>query len=101
MMLMERIIHRLKEQQKNRIDFYTPYGLHVYFKDDMLNDFIDVDAAVAKYESMIPRHLLPCIEMIVFGDFEQFHERGINAFYDANTIYISNLQDDEDDILDD
>jgi hypothetical protein len=98
---MEQVIQRLKEQQNKRIDFYTPYGLHVYFKDEMLNDSIDVDAAVAKYESMVPKHLLPCIEMIVFGDFEQFHERGINAFYDANTIFISNLQDDEADILDD
>jgi len=98
---MEQVIQRLREQQNKRIDFYTPYGLHVYFKDEMLNDSIDVDAAVAKYESMVPRHLLPCIEMIVFGDFEQFHERGINAFYDANTIFISNLQDDEADILDD
>ncbi len=101
MTLMEQLIQRLKNQQNKKIDFYTPYGLHVYFKDEMLNDYIDVEQAVAKYESMLPRHLLPCIEMIVFGDFEQFHERGINAFYDANTIYISNLQDDEQDILDD
>ena len=98
---MEQIIHRLKEQQNKKIDFYTPYGLHVYFKDEMLDDTIDVESAVSKYESVIPQHLLPNIEMIVFGDFEEFHERGINAFYDSSTIYISNIQDDEKDILDD
>ena len=98
---MEQIIHRLKEQQNKKIDFYTPYGLHVYFKDEMLDDTISVESAVAKYESIIPKHLLPNIEMIVFGDFEEFHERGINAFYDSSTIYISNVQDDEADILDD
>ena len=96
---MEQIIHRLKEQQNKKIDFYTPYGLHVYFKDEMLDDTIDVESAVSKYESVIPQHLLPNIEMIVFGDFEEFHERGINAFYDSSTIYISNIQDDEKDIL--
>ena len=100
-MHMEQTIQRLKEIQNNRIDFYTPYGLHVYFKDEILDDSISVDAAVAKYESLVPRHLLPCIEMIVFGDFEEFHDRGINAFYDSSTIYISNVQDDEKDILDD
>ena len=100
-MHMEQIIHRLKEQQNKKIYFYTPYGLHVYFKDEMLDDTISVESAVAKYESIIPKHLLPNIEMIVFGDFEEFHERGINAFYDSSTIYISNVQDDEADILDD
>jgi hypothetical protein len=98
---MEQIVNRIKERQNKIIDFYTPHGTHVYFKDEMLNDNIEVEAAVAKYESLVPRHLLPCVEMIVFGDFEEFHERGINAFYDGNTIYISNLQDDEADILDD
>ena len=62
---MEQIIHRLKEQQNKKIDFYTPYGLHVYFKDEMLDDTIDVESAVSKYESVIPQHLLPNIEMIV------------------------------------
>ena len=101
MMHMEQIISKIREQQNKTIDFYTPYGTHVYFKDEMLNDGVSVEAAVAKYEALLPRHLLSCIEMIIFGDFEQFHERGINAFYDANTIFISNLQDDEADILDD
>ncbi len=98
---MEQILDRIKEKQNRIIDFYTPMGTHVYFKDQMLNDAIDVEAAVARYESAMPRHLLSCVEMIVFGEFDEFHERGINAFYDANTIFISNLQDDEADIFDD
>ncbi len=98
---MEQLIERLKKQQNNRIDFYTPTGLHVYFKDEMLNNSIDVDSAVSRFESILPRHLSSCIEMIVFGDFEEFHERSLNAFYDSGTVYVSNLQDDESDILDD
>ena len=46
-------------------------------------------------------HFLSCVEMIIFGDFEEFHERSLNAFYDSGTIYVTNLQDDENDILDD
>ena len=80
MMHMEQLIERLKEQQNNRIDFYTPPGLHVYFKDEMLDDSIDVDSAVSRFESMLPQHLSSCIEMIIFGDFEEFHERSLNAF---------------------
>lgn len=98
---MEQIVQKLKKQQQNRLDFYTPYGLHIYFKDKLIDQSIDVDRVVAKFESIMPKHLLPCIEMIIFGDFEEFYERGINAFYDSNTIFISNVQDDELDILDD
>jgi len=98
---MEQLIERLKKQQSSRVDFYTPTGLHVYFKDEMLDGSINVDSAVSRFESMLPRHLSSCIEMIIFGDFEEFHERSLNAFYDSGTIYVTNLQDDESDILDD
>ena len=101
MMRMEQLIKRLKKQQNSKVDFYTPTGLHVYFKDEMLNDSIDVEAAVSRFESMLPLHLLSCVEMIIFGDFKEFHERSLNAFYDSGTIYVTNLQDDETDILDD
>ena len=100
-MLMEHTIQKMREAQNNRVDFYTPTGLHVFFKDQLIDDTIDVEAAIAKFESFMPRHLLSCIEMVIFGDFEEFHERGINAFYDSGTVYISNVQDDVNDILDD
>jgi Mlc titration factor MtfA (ptsG expression regulator) len=39
--------------------------------------------------------------MIIFGHFEEFDERALNAFYDGGTLYVSNIQDDEDDLYDD
>ena len=39
--------------------------------------------------------------MIVFGWFDEFEERSINAFYQDGAIYISNMQDDEEDLVDD
>ena len=41
------------------------------------------------------------IEMIIFGWFDEFEERSLNAFYDSGTLYISNIQDDVDDMVDD
>ena len=35
------------------------------------------------------------------GEFDQFGDRGINAFYDDGSLYISNVQDDENDMIDD
>ena len=99
-------INQLKEslkkqrQQQSNVDFYTPGGLHVYFRDPVENN-VDVEKVVATLESKIPRHLLSEIEMILIGWFDEFEERSINAFYDSGTIYVSNFQDSEEDLYDD
>jgi|TARA_R110002012_G_scaffold314835_1_gene527937 hypothetical protein len=87
---------------KNKIqDFYTPGGIHVYFKDKLANDEIDVEDIVAKVEERIPEHLLTEVEMIIIGWFQEFEDREINAFYKDGTLCISNLQDDSQDMYDD
>tara|TARA_R100000008_G_scaffold372_2_gene343 strand:- start:33156 stop:33839 length:684 start_codon:yes stop_codon:yes gene_type:complete len=89
-----------KLQQKNS-DFYTSSGLHVFFKEPVINDEVDVEKVIATVESRIPRHLYSEIEMIIVGWFEEFEERSINAFYDSGTIYLSNVQDNNADMVDD
>ena len=88
---------RINEQLTN---FYTPTGIHVYFKDQLYNDKIDVEKAVSKLESLIPTQLLSEIEMIIIGHFDEFEERDITAFYKDGTLHISNIQDNEDSLLD-
>ena len=80
-------------------DFYTSTGLHVFFKDPVEN--INVEKVISKVENNLPTHLLAEIEMIIFGWFDEFEERSINAFYDGGTLYISNIQDDFMDLYDD
>ena len=98
-------IKHLKESQKKRLqknsDFYTPSGLHVFFKEPMTNDNVDVEDVIAKVESRLPKHLYSEIEMIIVGWFDEFEERSINAYYDSGTIYVSNTQDDVNDMADD
>jgi hypothetical protein len=86
--------------QKNS-DFYTPNGIHVFFKDNISTNNVDVENVVAKIESKIPPHLTSEIEMIIVGWFDEFEEREINAFYDSGTICITNIQDNEEDMFDD
>ena len=99
-MLINHLKEKYERQQQNSLDFYTPSGIHVYFKQPMVNA-IDVEAVIAKLESKIPQHLLSEIEMIIVGWFEEFDERNVNAFYDSGAVYISNVQDDEQDFYDD
>jgi len=87
---------------KNNIqDFYTPGGIHVYFKDKLANDEVDVESVVAKVEQTIPDHLLSEVEMIIVGWFQEFEDREINAFYKDGTLCISHFQDDNEDMYDD
>ena len=89
---------RMMEQVSN---FYTQTGIHVYFKDHMLDNSVDVEKVVSKLESLVPSQLLTEVEMIIIGHFDEFDERQITAFYKDGALHISNVQDDEDDLLDD
>ena len=94
----------IKEKQKKlnqKSDFYTPSGLHVYYKDSIDNNDVDMEKVVSKFEASVPQHLRSEVEMIVVGIFEEFAERDINAFYKDGAIYVSNIQDDNQDLYDD
>ena len=93
------IIQKQKQMQEQQTDFYTSSGLHVFFKDPVEN--VDVEKVISKVESILPFHLRSEIEMIIFGWFDEFGDRKLNAFYDSGTLYISNIQDDFMDLFDD
>ena len=98
------LLKHLQEKQKKlqqKSDFYTPSGLSVYFQQPLLNDDINVEKVVAKVEDVLPPHLRSEIEMIIFGQFKEFEERSLNAFYRDGALYVSNVQDSEEDLYDD
>jgi hypothetical protein len=85
-----------KKQQKiaeQQTSFYTSSGIHVYVKEPV--DGISLSNVISRLEELIPDHFLNEIEMIIFGWFEEFEDRSIEAFYDSGTLYISNIQFDE------
>ena len=93
----------IKKQQMNKqpVDFYTSSGIHVYFKEKLENEDIDIEQVIADVESKVPKHLLSDIEMIVIGWFQEFEDRDINAFYKDAILHISTEQDDVNDMVDD
>ena len=98
-MLRNYIIEKQNQLKNKTMDFYTPGGLHVFFQHPV--EGVDVEKVIDKVEMMIPHHLLDEVEMIIFGWFDEFEERSINAFYDDNALYISYLQEGEEDLYDD
>ena len=91
------IQQKQKKVIESQTNFYTPSGIHVYFKDPVEN--IDVISVLSTVEEKLPSHILSEIEMIIFGWFEEFNERDLKAFYDSGTLYVSNIQVDEDELL--
>jgi len=81
--------------------FYTPSGIQVFTRDPLTNDELDMDSVVSRFESLLPDHIRDEVEMIIVGQFDEFVERSINAFYKDGALYVSNFQSDGDDLLDD
>ena len=100
MMLLEYLKQSHKKAMDSADNFYTGAGKHVYVKDALTNG-LSADEVIEEFESYMPNHLLDEVEMIVVGWFDEFDERQINAFYSDNCLYISNEQDDPEDMIDD
>jgi len=79
---------------------YTMSGIDIYIKD-MLPDHIDPDDIFKYISRRIPAHLLSGVDIIYIGDFDIFKEKEANAVFDDGAIYISNDQDNHEDMIDD
>ena len=81
-------------------EFYSFNDKFVFIKDP-LPDHINIKFVLETLEEKIPSHLLHEVESIFVGQFDDFIERQTNAFYKDGAIYVSNDQDNEEDMLDD
>jgi len=100
-MMLQHYIRQKKLVVEQKMDFYTPLGIHVYFQEPIENKEVDAEKVIARLESTVPEHLLQEVEMVIFGRFAEFEERTLSAFYDGGTLYVSPSQDDEADLYDD
>ena len=80
---------------------YTLYDDIRVFVKDPLSEEIDLQYCLGRIRQTIPRTLTYGLDSIVVGTFPEFEERQINAFYRDGAIYVSNIQDDDDDLIDD
>mgnify|MGYP003134406850 CR=1 FL=1 len=100
-MHIEHLQENQKKLQQKVTDFYTQDGLHVYFKDQLLNDDVDFEKVISKVESVIPKHLRSEVEMIIVGHFKEFEDNHFNAFYEDGMIHVTNNQQDNYDMIED
>ena len=81
-------------------DMYNVSGIDVYIKD-RLPDEIDPEFVFKYINARVPFHLTTGIDIIYIGQFPEMREREINAYYEDGAIYVTNIQDEEMDMIDD
>lgn len=95
---MNKLVKRLKEQQN--VEYLLFNSIPIIIKDKLTNN-IDIKSLIKSIENVLPYSFRKLINSIVILDDPMFSQRKINAFYHNDTLFISNNQDNENDILDD
>ena len=75
-------------------------SIQIIIKDQFTTD-IDIDAVMEEVSEKIPHNFLKLIDYIIVGQFEELKKRSVNAAYLDGAIYVTNDQNDEDDMIDD
>tara|TARA_Y100000592_G_C5405152_1_gene285235 strand:+ start:23 stop:715 length:693 start_codon:yes stop_codon:yes gene_type:complete len=97
----------MKEYIKQSKDRYKIQNLKFYDKSvhilKPITNNVDIGRVLADIESKVPKYLTNNFEVVYVGDFDLFHEKGrsYNAAFKDGAIYITNKQDDYDDLIDD
>jgi len=85
---------------KDRTHYEFFNNVQVYIKDS-LPEYFDILHVLKKVENLIPSHFVYNIDSIIVGQFDELIDREVNAMYREGTLYITNDQTDEDDMVDD
>ena len=88
----------LKERRRKE---NTLHGRDIVVVTHPLPDHIDLDSVLRKVESYLPSVLTKELDAIYIGDFDILKKRALQALFYHGTVYITNEQDDEDDLFDD
>lgn len=96
---MSWITESMKRSRKLK-DHYSMRGTDIYIQDPV-GDHIDLDFVFEYVTARVPVKLLDSIDVIYVGDFPEFKEREINAYYDSGAVFITNDQDNDRDMIDD
>ena len=89
-----------KKRSKRLGEKYVLNNIPLVVKDPFVID-INVDTVFDRVSKLVPTKLFSYVDAIYVGDFDIMRQREINAMYKDGTIYVSNYQSDEEDMVDD
>ena len=86
--------------QNKSLPEYRVGAFQVLVKDPITSD-IDIQDIFNEVNNLLPNEYLNLLDIVYIGDFSFLREREANALYMDGAIYISNEQDDGEDLKDD
>ena len=93
-------LYMSQKRFENQRREFTMDGIQVFIKDKITNG-INIKNVLDVINSYIPSEFLKEIDSIYVGMFDDFIKKDVNAAYKDGAIYISNVQDNEQDLIDD
>tara|TARA_B100000287_G_scaffold86833_1_gene79462 strand:- start:69879 stop:70553 length:675 start_codon:yes stop_codon:yes gene_type:complete len=97
--MKEKLVNYVKN--KNKLLSNQRHGqLNIFFKD-RFQDQINDELVFKKVNSLLPDEILELVDVIYVGNFEDLNKKQMNAKYSDGAIYVTNEQDDEEDLIDD
>ena len=95
---MKKLLNRIKKQQK--VEYTLFNSIPIIIKDKLTSN-IDLEKLVHSIEALIPPPPPSLIKTISIEDNPIFGKRKVNALYHNRILYLSNNQDNLNDMLDD
>ena len=88
------------QTQKNKENYFTISGIEITIQDPLAED-INVKSIIKQALTIVPRILFKSVRKIKIGQFKELNDRDLDALYKDNIIYLTNLQESDEDMLDD
>ena len=93
-------IKESSKKGKSMNSFYSFDGTDVYILHQ-LPENVKIEDVLSFVSKRIPAHLKKGVDVIYIGQFPNMIDREVNAMYEDGAIYITNEQDDMEDMIDD
>ena len=98
---IKNVIKTLSERSKKQNNEYIIFGnLYVYVRDN-LPSHVDLEEVFQFIYARVPQHLFSEVDAIYVGNFEELQEREIQSIYKDGAIYVTNLQSNLMDMVED
>jgi hypothetical protein len=92
---MEKIVELIKQAPKV---YFHIHSIPVYFKNGLTKK-INMDSVCKRTANMLPSYFFKNISAISIGQYDTLDDRDVDSVYDKKIIYLTNVQDDEEDII--
>jgi len=98
--MLDYLQESLTNYNKNRKEFSLNGKVTVFVKDP-LPENVSLQNVLYKVEKILPFWVIDQIDIIYVGHFDIFNEKNFNSVFENGAIYVTNQQDDEEDMVDD